>query len=349
MLSAVLRRLWLVVVLALPAAAQEIPVTIMTGEPGGTYLRIGQDIAAVAADCGLALGVEESAGSVENMLAVRDRRATQLGLVQSDVLEYFRTFEADDPTLQRAATGVRVALPLYDEEVHVLARREIAGLAGLAGRRVAVGAPESGTRVTAELILDLAQVEPAERLELSPAAALEALLAGEIDALVYVAGAPAELLAAAEIDPAAFHLLPLDAPVLTAVYTPAELAAGTYEFVTAPVPVVSVRAVLVTFDFDPGVNAYQAASCRAVADVSHLIVTRLDRLRASGHPKWGALDLGALPDGWQVSGCVLEGIDPAYAFTCRRPDGSAVREGLAADPDAAAALYRERICARTGC
>ena len=43
-----------------------------------------------------------------------------------------------------------------------------------------------------------------------------------------------------------------------------------------------MKAVLVTFDFDPGANAYQAASCRMVADVSHLMVTRLDRLRDDG-------------------------------------------------------------------
>ena len=43
-------------------------------------------------------------------------------------------------------------------------------------------------------------------------------------------------------------------PVLTAVYTPAEMAAGTYPFVTEPVPVVAVKAVLVTYDFEPERN-----------------------------------------------------------------------------------------------
>ena len=78
--------------------------------------------------------MRESAGSIENMNAVRDRRATQLGIVQSDVLEYFTTFAGDDPALRRAAQGIRIAFPLYDEEVHVLARREIGSLADLAGQ-----------------------------------------------------------------------------------------------------------------------------------------------------------------------------------------------------------------------
>ena len=131
---------------------------------------------------------------------------------------------------------------------------------------------------------------PAERLALAPAEALEALLAGEIDALFHVGGAPAALFADARIDPAAFHLLPLTDPVLAAVYAPAELAAGTYPFVTEPVPVVAVKAVLVTFDFDPRANAYQAASCQMVADVSHLIVTRSTGCATTGHPKWRAVD-----------------------------------------------------------
>jgi TRAP-type uncharacterized transport system substrate-binding protein len=111
------------VLLGLPAAAQQVTGTIVTGSPEGTYVRIGRDLAALGAECGVSLDVRESAGSVENMEAVRDRRATQLGLVQSDVLEYFKTFAGDDAGLRRQADGIRIAFPLYDEEVHVLARR----------------------------------------------------------------------------------------------------------------------------------------------------------------------------------------------------------------------------------
>ncbi len=336
--------------LAGPVAAQEVAANIVTGPAEGTDLRIGEDLAAMAAECGVTLGVRESAGSVENMQAVRDRPATQLGIVQSDVLEYYRTFATDDPDLRRPARGVRVAFPLYDEEVHVLARRDIATLADLAGRKVATGGADGGTKVTADLILDLAQVEPAERLPLAPDAALEALLAGEIDALFYVVGAPAALFDTERIDPAAIHLVPLTGPELTAAYTPAEIAAGTYPFVNEAVPVVVVRAVLVTFDFDPRENSYQAGSCRMLGDLGHLVLTRLDELREKGHPKWRSVDLDDVPPGWQISGCVLQGLDPAYDFTCRQRDGTTVREDAEAEAgDEMNALYRQRVCARLGC
>jgi TRAP transporter TAXI family solute receptor len=337
-------------VLALPAAAQEVESNIVTGGPGGTYIQVGRDLAALAAECGLTLNVRESAGSIENMNAVRDRRATQLGIVQSDVLEYFKTFAGDDPALGRAAQGIRIAFPLYNEEVHVLARREIGGLADLAGKRVATGAEASGTKLTADLILDLARVEPAERRAIGPAEALEALLAGEVDAFFYVVGAPAELFRSDRIDPAAFHLLPMTDPVLAATYAPAEVAAGTYPFVTEPVPVVAVKAVLVTFDFRPERNSYQAGSCGMVADMSHLILTRFDRLRAEGHPKWKAVDVKDIPSGWEVSACVLEGLEPAYAFSCRKPDGTVVQEGSGASAENEPnRLFLQRVCARMGC
>src|SRR4051794_14657597 len=108
-----------------PGRAQEYDMNIMTGGASGTYIQIGKDIAAIAAECGVTLKVNESAGSIENVMAVRDRPRTQLGIAQSDVLEYVRTFQSEDPVLARAAKGIRIVFPLYDEEIHVLAKKEI--------------------------------------------------------------------------------------------------------------------------------------------------------------------------------------------------------------------------------
>ena len=340
----------LALIIALPAVAQGVESNIVTGGPSGTYIKIGRDIAALGAECGLKVNVRESAGSLENIGAVRDRRVTQLGIVQSDVLEYVQTFEAKDPALRRLAWGVRIAFPLYNEEVHVLAKREIASLADLNGKRVATGVAESGTQLTADLVLDLVEVTPGERVAIGPNDALEALLAGEIDAFFYVVGAPAELFRSDEIDGTKFHLLPMTEPVLNAVYTPAEVPAGTYPFEKDPVKLVAVKAVLVTYAFDSRRNSYQAASCKVVSDVSHLILTRFDQLQASGHPKWKSVDVKDIPPGWEVSSCVLDGLDPAYAFTCRKPDGSSVEEGVAGETETEPnRLFLQRVCARMGC
>ncbi|TBN37771.1 TAXI family TRAP transporter solute-binding subunit [Paracoccus subflavus] len=326
-----------------PVRAQDAQLSIMTGAPSGTYIQFGRDLDRLMGQCGRSVEVVESAGSLENFLAVRQRPNTQFGIVQSDVLEYMQTFAGNDPAIARAIAGVRIAFPLYEEEVHVLARRDIADLDDLAGKRVAIGVENSGTFLTASLILSLTGVEPAERLLTAPADALPQLKAGEIDAFFYVAGAPASLYTEGEIDAERFHLLPIQDATLEAVYSPSTLAAGIYAFQPDPVEMVAVKAVLMTYEYDPRRNRYHRASCRGVSDLASLILNRIDTLRAEGHPKWQSVDLTDIPPGWEIASCVNRGIDPAYQTSC-------VSATPQATPDSEAnEAYRRNICAVIGC
>lgn len=327
----------------LPVQAQDAQLSIMTGAPTGTYIQIGRDLGRLMGQCGQALEVVESAGSLENFLAVRQRPNTQFGIVQSDVLEYMQTFAGNDPAVARAITGVRIAFPLYEEEVHILARRDIADLDGLAGKRVAIGVENSGTFLTASLILSLAGVEPAEKLLTAPADALPQLKAGEIDAFFYVAGAPASLYTDGDIDAEQFHLLPIRDETLQAVYSPATIATGTYAFQTDPVDLVAVKAVLMTYEYNPRGNSYHRASCSGVSDVASLVLNRIDSLRAEGHPKWQAVNLTDIPPGWEIATCVNRGIDPAY-----QPECTPAAPETTPDSEANEA-YRRNICAVIGC
>jgi TRAP transporter TAXI family solute receptor len=333
--------------LTIPVKAQDIEKNILTGGATGTYIQFGRNISEMAAKCGVTLNVVESAGSLENFLGVRKRRFTQLGIVQSDVLEYLKTFAADDQSIARAILGVRIAFPLYNEEVHILARKDIESLKDLEGKKVAIGVEDSGTFLTASLVLDLAQISPAERLKINADDSLAALKGGQIDAFFYVAGAPTKLFQSPEIDPERFHLLPISDPTLQAVYLPGQIPAGSYPFQPDPVDVVAVKAVLMTYEYDPGRNAYHRESCRAVSDISHVIASRFTELRETGHPKWSQVDLNDLPPGWNVGACVNAGLDPSYDLTC---EGDAPAIVPQADPESAAnSAYRRAICAAIGC
>ena len=301
------------------AFAADFERNIMTGGPQGTYIKIGRDIAALGAECGQTLNVLESAGSLENFVGVRNRRNTQFGIVQSDVLEYLKTFEKNDPEVQKAVKGVRIMFPLYNEEIHVLARTDIAGLKDLAGKKVAVGKKDSGTFLTATLIMDILQVKAGERLDINPDEALPKLLSGEIDAFFYVAGAPASLFTGNTIDKAKFHLVPITEAPLLATYTPSRIEPGTYSFQDKPVDLIAVKAVMMTYDYDTKRNAYHRDSCKTVADFSNLIVTGLDKLKTTGHPKWKTVDLTALPPGWRVGVCVKAGMALDYKPACKAP------------------------------
>lgn len=330
-----------------PAQAQGFEKNILTGGPSGTYIQFGRNISDAAAKCGITLNVHESAGSLENFLGVRKRRFTQLGIVQSDVLEYLKTFAADDPGVARAILGVRIAFPLYNEEVHILARRDLNSLADLNGKTVAIGVEDSGTFLTASLVLDLAQVNPAERLSINAEDSLAALLAGQIDAFFYVAGAPTKIFQSPEIDAERFHLLPINDPTLQAVYQPGVIPAGSYPFQQQAVDVIAVKAVLMTYEYDPGRNPYHRASCKAVSDITNVIATRFNELRETGHPKWQQVDLNDLPPGWNIGACVNAGLDPNYTLTC---EGDAPPALPQATPESAAnSAYRKRICASIGC
>jgi uncharacterized protein len=319
MLKKLLAVLPLVLFFGSSAPAAEIEKNIMTGSPTGTYIKIGRDIAGLGKACGQTLNVVESAGSLENFSGVRNRKNTQFGIVQNDVLEYLKTFEAADAEIQKAVRGVRIMFPLYNEEVHVLAKTAIRSMDDLAGKKVAVGVKDSGTYLTASLMLDIIGIKDVQKVELNPDKALPQLQAGDIDAFFYVAGAPASLFEGDKIDGTKFHLVPITAPPLLATYIPAKIEAGTYAFEKEAVDTVAVKAVLMTFDYDKKRNAYHRDSCKAVADFSNYIVTNLDKLQASGHPKWKTVDLTAVPPGWKVGVCVKEGLAADYKPTCVTP------------------------------
>jgi hypothetical protein len=311
----------------LPSASAEFVKNIMTGGTKGTYIKIGQDIAALGKECGQTLNVVPSAGSLENFIGVRNRKSTQFGIVQNDVLDYLKTFEANDKEIQQAVKGVRIMFPLYNEEVHVLAKTGINKLEDLAGKKVAVGVKDSGTFLTSTLMIDILKIQNVDEVSIAPEDALPKLESGEIDALFYVAGAPAALFAGKDIDGAKFHLLPITEAPLMATYIPAKIAANTYPFEKDPVDVVSVKAVLMTYDYDKKKNAYHRDSCKAVADFSNLILTNLDKLKQSGHPKWKSVDLTAVPPGWQVGVCVKEGMALDYKPTCTAQSQPAATDG----------------------
>ena len=342
MLRKLLAVLPLVLMLTAPAYAAELEKNIMTGGATGTYIKIGRDIAGLGKACGQTLNVVESAGSLENFSGVRNRRNTQFGIVQNDVLEYLKTFEANDPEIQQAVRGVRIMFPLYNEEVHVLAKTDIKSMADLAGRKVAVGVKDSGTYLTASLMLDILQVKSVQKVEQNPDKALPALQAGEIDAFFYVAGAPASLFQGDAIDGSKFHLVPITEAPLLATYIPAKIEPGTYSFETQPVDTVAVKAVLMTFDYDKKRNAYHRDSCKAVADFSNYIITNLDKLQATGHPKWKTVDLTAVPPGWKVGICVKEGLAADYKPTCVAPAATPAEDATDENDDYLQ-LLKERL------
>jgi hypothetical protein len=167
----------------------------------------------------------------------------------------------------------------------------------LAGRRVAVGTLQSGAYLTSRLLFEISGVSPAELLDVDSGQALEELKAGRIDAAVIVDGIPIERLALDLSVQDGLHLLPIVHESIRAFYPEATIPAGTYPWQTADISTVTVKAVLVAYDF-------RNYHCRTIGVAAGLIRDNMEWLRFNGHPKWKSVDLNSEVKGWERYKCL---------------------------------------------
>ncbi|MGE7370987.1 TAXI family TRAP transporter solute-binding subunit [Neorhizobium sp. NPDC001467] len=308
------------------AGAQEADRNIMASMEGGSQTLIARDIAELGDRCGLPLNVLDSHGSLENFFGVRNRHNTQFGIVDSDILNYLSAYRGSNADVRQAIEGMRIMLPLYDAEVHVVAREGINSLHDLRGKRLGVGQKDGTAYLTSQLILDILHIKVAERVSGSADEMIELLRQGEIDALLKVGNAPMPMFMDGRLG-SSFHMVPITDEVLHASYKPVTLPAGTYSFQPAGVRTIASKTLLMTYEYGSEKNAYYKNSCKAVADFTNLIVGNLDELRRVGHhPKWKTLNLTEIPKGWEVGTCVRKGLEPTYEVSCAQQAESAENE-----------------------
>ena len=297
------------------ASAQGFEWNIMTGGAQGTYIKIGKDIASLAKrKYGRELKVNTSKGSIQNMEDVRRRPHTQFGIVQSDVLSFMRSLRSTDAAIRDMIKNARIVFPLYNEEIHILAKKNINSLQDLNGARVGVGGKGSGTNLTATFVLNTAKLSPAERLHLSAVDSLKELRAGNIDAFFYVAGVPASLFKNLK-DSEGFKLLQIEDPKLLAYYNGVTIPQDAYPWLKGDVKSIAVKAILMTYDYQAGRNEYHRQSCKAVSDITYIVNKHLGEMQADSvtyHPKWKQVELSEIPAGWKHSICVRKGLRTNY-------------------------------------
>ena len=283
----------LIVAATVPASAADMG--IVTGSEKGTYYQFGLNLQRLMKSNGINLTVSPSKGSVENVFAVYQRPATQLGIVQSDVLAFVARVETD-PVLQRIAKKIKMVFPLYNEEIHILGRN-VPSFDDLAGKRVAIGREGSGTYLTARLMFKVAEVEPKQMLLIDTDQALAELKAGRIDAMFYVAGAPVKLFTEGVAEADGLALVPVTNKSITEFYPNVELPARSYPWQAQAVPTVAVKSVLVSFDF-------RRLDCDNVGRFAQVLSTNMGWLSDNGHPKWKAVKLDYPLKGWEQYDCV---------------------------------------------
>ncbi|MBI9089691.1 MAG: TAXI family TRAP transporter solute-binding subunit [Desulfobacterium sp.] len=280
-----------------------VDLGMMTGGRKGTYYQFGLNMMELAKQHGFDLHVHNSTGSVENVYAVYKRPKTQMGIVQSDVLAFVLKVKSD-ATLKRIARKTKMVFPLYDEEVHLVARPGINAFDDLEGKRVAIGKEGSGSFLTSKLLIEVSGVNPKTTVTVGTLEALSMLKKGEIDAMFYVAGVPVKLFSENIAKQDNLHLVTITNKSILEFYPDAVIPTGTYAWQNNDVKTIAVKAVLTSFDF-------RRNNCDHVGKFAGVVYNNLGWLRQNGHPKWKSVNLDYPLKGWSQYGCVKKYINPS--------------------------------------
>lgn len=301
--------LWCVLILA-PGAQAADNLNMVTGPKTGTYYKFGKDLAVTASQASIDLDVRTSEGSIDNIKRLGSAEKVAMGIVQSDVLGFLARSKSPDSL--KIAGALRVVFPFYNEEVHVLARKEIKSFAGLQGKKIAIGEEGSGSMLTAINLFSMMSVVPGEVKKIPAAQGVVAVLKGELDAAVFVGGKPVRLFKNLEdltlpenqkYAPllADVHFLPLDSAKMLEEYRPAEITPKDYHFVTQRVPTIAVQAMLVSYDFSHG----NKKRCELLGRFARALRDDLAHLRERGHEKWKEVNLDTSTGNWKKDSCAV--------------------------------------------
>ena len=268
-------------------------VGFMSGDIESTDLRAATDLATVVDGTDQELHILPLVGNdaIQNAKDLAVTRGVDVAIIQADVLDYLKR----EPFFPGLENYLQYVTKLYDEEVHILARKEVTALEDLAGKKVNVDRPGSGAAITAATIFAALHLS-VEPTHFDPNLALEKLKAGDIAALVYVSGKPAPLLAGLGPDDN-LHFLPLRAGDLLKTYSAAALTSQEYPGLIAAedrIDTVAVGAVMMVYNWPPGSERFRRVTRFVDAFFDHL----KDLQQPPRHPKWHRIDLAAPVPGW---------------------------------------------------
>jgi uncharacterized protein len=310
--------------LPVTALCQTASHSVVTGPETGTHIHIGEDLSRlVAQPAGISLRALASKGSVENIQRLRYEPGVRLALAQSDVYRaYTNLMNSGNAAAGKLIQPLRVVVPLFDEEVHVVVRADstLANLRDIRGKRINIGPLGSGTAMTATTLYQIMFGEPIPDHLVSTDTNEVALgkLANDSgpEVVFVVSGQPVGLFT--NIKPSVeqyFKLLrfdgsnPIEQPALY-VYQSARIERKSYpNWLAEDLPALSTKTLLVTYDYNTSDTRQMLV--RLAQSLCHQFPT----LQLEGHPKWKQvrLDQPPLGRGWQYYAPTKTALDQCIA------------------------------------
>lgn len=287
--------------LAIPAMAQAPQdriaqvnvgtVGVITGMEGGTYAKTAADLTILDSDTLRVLPVLGK-GSLQNLSDILYLRGIDIGFVQADALTYAKQHNM----FPNLAQGIQYIAKLYDEEVHVLGRKDISQLKDLEGQRVNVDVAGSGSAMTAEIVLDALGIHA--KIENNPqVTGVQELETGQVAAIIHVGGAPIPLLKDIPAD-SGLHFVPVPPDQqLLQTYLPGQLSHADYPALIpdgSSVPTLAVADVMAVYAWQPRTERYNKVTRFIDAFFSRFSEFQ----KPPRHPKWREVNLAAEVPGW---------------------------------------------------
>ena len=167
-------------------------LSMLTGGTGGTYYPLGGAIAKIVSDeTGIQTDALSSNASADNIIALNDGEA-EIAFTQTDVAAYaidgVNNFEG------KKVDAIQALGSLYPETVQIITtdKSGIKTVTDLKGKKVSVGAPGSGTYVSAEQILEVygLNMKDIRAQHLDFGESVGGIQDGNIDAAFITAGTP---------------------------------------------------------------------------------------------------------------------------------------------------------------
>jgi TRAP transporter TAXI family solute receptor len=314
-----------------PLAAQAAAAfKIVTADQRGTYHAIGGDLAKmVAPAAGIDLEVVPTSGSAENIKLLRHEPGVKFAIVQADVYQAFVDRAAGaNREAARIIRPLRVILPLYNTEIHYIARADsdLNYLHDLKDAKINGGLVGSGAAFITHTLYRMmfnAPMPEANASYLSNQEALVKLITDRsVDVAVVAAGQPAPIIANMKPEAQKFIKLlkfdpshPLSKGALS-IYAPATVRAGSYpNLLKENFTTISVGAFLVTYDYN------LQSTVEYLTRFSRALCQNFATLQAKGHPKWREVDLSlpALNEGWTYYGPTTREIRACLAGNKAKP------------------------------
>jgi TRAP transporter TAXI family solute receptor len=173
-------------------AAPVTRLSIATGGTGGVYFPLGGGLASLLSRSlpGITATAEVTPASVDNMRLIGAKRADVAFTLADTAYDAFKGLDA----FRGQAIPIRTLSPLYNNFNHLVTTQDtgINTVADLRGKRVSLGAPGSGTEITALRILEAAGISERDirRERLGADQSADVLKDRRIDAYFWSGGLP---------------------------------------------------------------------------------------------------------------------------------------------------------------